>query len=189
MRERPEQLVVGLGNPGPAYRETRHNIGHGVLDAVARRLGCRFHPRGPALWAEAEHHGRLFALAKPLAFMNVIGPPVARLLSGLGLEPAGLIVVHDDLDLAFGQVRVRLRGSHGGHNGVRSLVEALGTQEARRVKVGIGRPASRDEVVDWVLTEFGPEENDALPGIVERAADRVLELVGAWTGPLRRDIH
>jgi PTH1 family peptidyl-tRNA hydrolase len=186
---RVEQLVVGLGNPGLAYRDTRHNIGHHVLDVLAGRLGGRFHPRGLALVAEAEHAGRRVALAKPLGFMNTVGPPVARLLATLGLEPAALILVQDDLDLGFGQVRVRLRGSHGGHNGVRSLVEALGTTEIRRVKVGIGRPAGRDEVVDWVLTGFDAEERAGLAPVVDRAADRVLELVAAWTDRPRRDIN
>jgi PTH1 family peptidyl-tRNA hydrolase len=163
-----------------------------VVDTLARRLGCRFDPwgaRGLALVAHAALGDRPLALAKPLAFMNVIGPPVARLLAGLGLDPAALIVVHDDLDLPFGQVRTRLRGRAGGHNGVRSLIEALGTQELRRVKVGIGRPDHRDDVADWVLTGFEPEEIDGLPAIVERAADRALELVATWTGPPRRDIN
>jgi PTH1 family peptidyl-tRNA hydrolase len=101
---------------------------------------------------------------------------VARLLDSFGVEPVALIVVHDDLDLAFGQVRTRLRGRAGGHNGIRSLIEALGTQEFRRVKVGIGRPPHRDGVVDWVLDRFEPGEADELPAIVDRAAGRVLDL-------------
>src|SRR5262245_14321736 len=111
--------------------------------------------------------------------MNVVGPSVARLLDLLGLEPAALIVVYDDIDLPFGRVRVRHQGRHGGHNGVRSLIESLGTETFRRVKVGVGRPAGKDEVVDWVLTGFLPDEQEALPGVVERAADAVLELAVA----------
>jgi PTH1 family peptidyl-tRNA hydrolase len=183
---------VGLGNPGPAYQGTRHNVGQEVVDALVRRLGGRLDRPGgsPAgLVAEADFGGRRLALAKPPAFMNAVGPAVSRLMADLGVAPEALIVVHDDLDLAFGRVRTRLRGRAGGHNGVRSLIEALGTQEFRRVKVGIGRPPHKDGVVDWVLTGFAPEETDGLTAVVDRAATRVLELVAAWTGPLRHDIN
>jgi PTH1 family peptidyl-tRNA hydrolase len=93
------------------------------------------------------------------------------------------VVVYDDLDLAFGRVRRRHQGRHGGHNGVRSLIDALGTQAFRRVKIGIGRPASKDEVVDWVLTEFTPAEREALPGVIEQAADAVLDLLASPPAP------
>jgi peptidyl-tRNA hydrolase, PTH1 family len=185
----PTQLVVGLGNPGSDYQESRHNIGQAVLDRLARRLHCRYARRGPSVVAHAEWADRPLYLAKPLSYMNVVGSAVARLLGDLGLDPGALIVVYDDLDLPFGEVRVRLRGRHGGHNGVRSLIDALGTQEIRRVKVGIGRPSSRGEVVDWVLTGFTRDELVALPEILERAADRVLELVAAWTRHRDCDIH
>lgn len=172
------QVIVGLGNPGPDYRETRHNVGQAVLDRLAARLGVRFRVRvrGPAALAEGEWGGTRLCLAKPVAFMNVIGPSVARLLRTLDLDPAALIVVHDDLDLAFGRVRVRQKGRHGGHNGVRSVIEALGTEGFRRVKVGIGRPASKEDVVDWVLSRFTSEEHRALPPLLERAADAAIEL-------------
>jgi PTH1 family peptidyl-tRNA hydrolase len=177
------QVAVGLGNPGPAYQDTRHNVGQAVVDRLAQRLHRRFHLRGPAWLAETEWAGAPLYLAKPIAFMNVVGPRVARLLADLGLDASSLIVVHDDLDLPFGRVRVRHQGRHGGHNGVRSLIETLDTEAFRRVKIGIGRPETRDEVVDWVLTPFTPEEHDALPAVLERAAEAVLELAGA--GPLR----
>jgi len=170
------QLVVGLGNPGPSYRETRHNLGQAVVDRLAERLGGRFRLRGPVALAEADWAGGRLYLAKPTTFMNVVGPVVGRLLSDLGLDPAALIVVYDDLDLPFGRVRVRHRGRHAGHHGVRSLIEALGTEAVRRVKIGIGRPATRDEVVDWVLGDFTPAEREALPAVLERATEAVLEL-------------
>ena len=176
------QVVVGLGNPGPAYRETRHNVGQAVVDRLAHRLRCRFRVRGPAALAAARWAREPLSLAKPVSFMNVVGPTVARLLRELGLKPAALIVVYDDLDLPFGRVRVRHRGRHGGHNGMRSLIEALGTEAFRRVKVGIGRPASKTEVVDWVLTEFTAEEGAALPGVLERATEAVLELASHGQG-------
>lgn len=175
-------MVVGLGNPGPAYHATRHNIGQAVVDRLAERFDCRFHRRGPALLAEAEWGKARLYLARPTSFMNVVGPAVARLLGELALEPPALIVVYDDLDLPFGRVRARHKGRHAGHNGMRSLIEALGTDAIRRVKVGIGRPASREEVVDWVLTPFTPEERAALPEVLERAADEVLELATRGQG-------
>jgi PTH1 family peptidyl-tRNA hydrolase len=175
-------VVVGLGNPGPTYRDTRHNVGQAVTDRLAERLGGHFHPRGPAMVAEAAGPEAPLYLAKPTGFMNVIGPGVARLLGDLGLDPAALIMVYDDLDLPFGTVRVRHRGRHGGHNGVRSVLEALETEEVRRVKVGIGRPASREEVSDWVLTGFTAEEREALPDVIERAADAALELAAHGHG-------
>jgi PTH1 family peptidyl-tRNA hydrolase len=177
------QLVVGLGNPGPTYRETRHNLGHAVVDHLAERLGGRFEPRGPAAVAETRWAGGPLFLAKPAGFMNAVGPVVGRLLADLGLGPGELVVVYDDLDLPFGRVRRRRQGRHGGHNGVRSLIDALETQAFRRVKIGIGRPASKDEVVDWVLTEFTPAEREALPGVIEQAADAVLELLASPPAP------
>jgi len=170
------RVIVGLGNPGPEYRETRHNVGHRVVERLAERLDARFRLRGPAYVAEAVWESRPVRLAKVVSFMNVSGPPVARLLRLLDVTPAALVVVYDDLDLPFGTVRTRLRGRHGGHHGMESILATLGTQEVRRVKVGVGRPATRDEVVDWVLTAFSDEEQDALPGVIERAADAALGL-------------
>jgi PTH1 family peptidyl-tRNA hydrolase len=177
------QLVVGLGNPGPTYRETRHNLGHAVVDRLAERLGGRFGRRGPAAVAEADWAGGRLFLARPAGYMNVVGPVVGQLLADHGLGPSELVVVYDDLDLPFGRVRRRHQGRHGGHNGVRSLIDALGTQAFRRVKIGIGRPASKDEVVDWVLTEFTPAEREALPGVIEEAADAVLDLLSPPAAP------
>ncbi len=176
-------MVIGLGNPGPAYRETRHNVGQAVVDRLASRLGARFRLRTQVSLAAAEWGGQQLYLAKPLAFMNVVGVSVARLLRDLTLDPPAVILVYDDLDLPLGRVRVRLRGRHGGHNGVRSLIETFGTAELRRVKVGVGRPATRSEVVDWLVTgTFSPDERATLPGVLDHAADRVLELAAAWTG-------
>jgi len=172
-----------LGNPGPAYRHSRHNAGQAVVDRLAARFSVRTRLRGQALVAQTTWAGVPVYLTKPLAFMNVVGPSVARLLRDLRLTPPSLIVVYDDLDLPFGRVRVRQKGRHGGHNGMRSLLQTLGTQEVRRVKVGIGRPETREGVVDWVLTHFSPEEQEALPAILERAADLVLELAAPAAPP------
>jgi len=178
MPGRAAQVVIGLGNPGPEYRDTRHNLGHRVVDVLAERLQGRFRARGPATVAEVAWQDTPLFLAKPFAYMNVVGPVVVRLLWTLDLTPGALVVVHDDLDLPFGRVRVRHQGRSGGHNGLRSLIAALGTEAFRRVKVGVGRPGTRDEVVDWlVTTPFTRDEEQALPEIVERAADAALGLV------------
>jgi PTH1 family peptidyl-tRNA hydrolase len=170
------RVIVGLGNPGLEYRETRHNLGHAVVEQLAGRLDARFRLRGPAQVAEAVWDGGRLHLAKLVSFMNVSGPPVARLLRWLDAAPGQLVVVYDDLDLPFGTVRTRLRGRHGGHHGIESILSALGTQEVRRVKIGVGRPETRDEIVDWVLTPFSAEEREALPAVIQRAADAALTL-------------
>jgi PTH1 family peptidyl-tRNA hydrolase len=179
MATRAPRVIVGLGNPGPAYADTRHNVGHMVLDRLAARLGARFRLRGPAhiatiAWPDGPLH-----LAKLVSLMNVSGPTLARLLALLGADPEHLVLVHDDLDLPFGTVRVRQRGRAGGHHGMESVLATLGTLDVRRVKVGVGRPAARDAVVDWVLAPFDAEERAALPDVLERAADRALGLATA----------
>ena len=172
------QIVVGLGNPGSAYAGSRHNVGHAVVERLAADLGVRFRRRGPTQVAEALLHDPPLYLAKLLAVMNVSGPSTARLLQLLALTPDALVLVYDDLDLAFGRVRVRAAGRHGGHNGVRSMIETLGTDRIRRVKVGIGRPDGRDPetVANWVLTPFSSEEAALLPPVLERAAQAALAL-------------
>jgi PTH1 family peptidyl-tRNA hydrolase len=170
------RIIVGLGNPGPEYHATRHNLGHMVVERLAERLNACFRLRGPAHVAETVWRGAPLHLAKLVSFMNVSGPPVARLLRLLDAAPDQLVVVYDDLDLPFGTVRTRQRGRHGGHHGMESILATLGTQEVRRVKIGVGRPETRDAVVDWVLTPFSTEERDALPGMIERAADAALAL-------------
>lgn len=175
------QAIIGLGNPGPEYRDTRHNVGQRVLDLLARRLGARFAREGGHQVARARWQGETLYLIKPGSFMNVTGPAVARLGRKLHLGPADLIIVFDDIDLPLGKVRVRMKGSAGGHNGVRSLIEALGTQDFRRVKVGIGRPAPpgqrKEAVVNHVLSRFEPEEEDVIAAACAEAADQTLRLV------------
>jgi PTH1 family peptidyl-tRNA hydrolase len=177
------QTVVGLGNPGPEYRDTRHNIGHRVVDALAQTLGGRFRREGPAQVAHGRWHDETVYLVKPLTFMNESGPAVVRTMRTLGSDAADLILVYDDIDLPLGTVRVRMRGSHGGHNGVRSVLAFVGTQEIRRVKVGVGHPGRRDAVVDHVLAPFEPEEREAIETAVATASDRVLELIAAAAAP------
>ncbi len=169
--------VVGLGNPGPEYRDTRHNVGQRVLDLLAHMLRRSWHREGQALVAQGQWRGQTVHLIKPLAFMNVSGPAVAKALRHVDAEPADMILVYDDIDLPLGAVRLRLKGSHGGHNGVRSVIESLGTQEIRRVKVGIGRPEHRGDVADHVLAPFELDELPAVDAAVAEAAERVLALL------------
>ena len=175
------QAVIGLGNPGPEYRNTRHNVGQRVVDALARRIHTRFERAGGHAVAHGRWQGETLYLIKPGSFMNVTGPPVARLARKFHLGPADLVIVFDDIDLPLGKVRVRLKGSAGGHNGVRSLIEAFGTDALRRVKIGVGRPGrpgeDRDRVSDHVLSPFYPEEHDAIAGACDEAADQALKLV------------
>ena len=172
-------MVVGLGNPGPEYRDTRHNVGQRVLDAMASSFRRPWAREGHAMVARARWRGDPLYLVKPLTFMNVSGPALAAVLRGLGAGPEDLILVYDDLDLPLGTVRTRLRGRHGGHNGVRSVIEALGTEEIRRVKVGIGRPEVKAQVADHVLSLFEADELAAVERAVTSAEDRVLTLLGA----------
>lgn len=171
--------VVGLGNPGPEYRDTRHNVGQRVLDLLAERLRRLWHREGRAMVARGQWRGEPLYLVKPIAFMNVSGPAVALTLRLLGASPADLVLVYDDIDLPLSAVRVRIKGSHGGHNGVRSVIETLGTSDIRRVKIGIGRPERKAEVSDHVLERFAPEELAAVDTAVAEGADRVLALLGA----------
>ena len=172
---------MGLGNPGPEYRDTRHNVGQRVLDALARRLRCRVARAGEHLLARGRWRDETVHLVKTGSYMNESGPPVARLLRRLHLGPADLIVVFDDLDLPLGTVRVRMKGSAGGHNGVRSVLAALGTEEIRRVKVGVGRPGEpggdRTLVVNHVLSAFESEELPVVQASCDEAVASVLRLV------------
>jgi len=175
------QAVVGLGNPGPEYKGTRHNVGQRVVDHLAKTLKKRWTREGAGQVARAQWRGEPLYLIKPGSFMNVTGPAVERLCRRLGLHPADLILVYDDIDLPLGKVRVRMKGSHGGHKGVRSLIETLGTAELRRVKAGIGRPGGKDEVVDHVLSAFLPDELPLIEAACDEAARHVLTLIESQT--------
>ncbi len=176
-------MVVGLGNPGPEYRATRHNVGHQVVELLAEQFRRAWRREGPTLVARGQWRGDPVTLIKPQAFMNVSGPVVAAALHRHDFDAYDLILVYDDIDLPLGTVRVRLKGRHGGHNGVRSVLEALGTEDVRRVKVGVGRPDHKADVPDHVLAPFEPDELPAAAEAVSTAAERVLTLI---QGPARR---
>lgn len=171
-------MVVGLGNPGPKYAGTRHNVGFAVMDRLADQmkvgfeLGC-FRSQV----ASADLQGIRVVLLKPQAFMNLTGPPVAAWLEVLGLPAARLAVVHDDLDLPLGRLRISGAAGSGGHRGVASIQAALGTMAFPRVRVGIGRPLGSEEAADRVLGEFAQEELPVVAQMVDRAAGAVQTLI------------
>lgn len=172
--KRKTTLVVGLGNPGAEYAKTRHNVGFQVVERLASRLGAEFarHP-GRALVARVEVSDASVVLAKPQTFMNLSGFSVAALIHWYHLNPyKDLLVVYDDLDLLPGMIRLRPRGGAGGHKGVRSIIEQLGTQDFCRLRVGIGKPEFGD-AHRYVLQEFTAEEWELLEVTLERAADAV----------------
>jgi PTH1 family peptidyl-tRNA hydrolase len=167
------RLIVGLGNPGKQYRETRHNVGFRVVDEIARRHGVRFETSpAEADMAKVRDLGEGGTLlAKPLTFMNLSGYAAGELLRYFKIEVADLLVVADDVNLPLGRLRARMRGSEGGHNGLRSIIEQLGTNEFARLRVGVGRGDTRRELADHVLAGFEAGEQDEIDRALARAAD------------------
>src|SRR6266571_1036770 len=171
-------LIAGLGNPGPDYAGNRHNAGFMVADLLAERIGARFkRDRSRAAVAAGRLAGFPVTLAKPLTFMNLSGRPVAALRSFYKIPPERIVVVHDDLDLPFGTLRLKQGGGDNGHNGLRSVTSALGTRDYFRVRVGIGRPPGRMDPADFVLSDFSAAERRDLPLLIDRAADAVETLL------------
>jgi PTH1 family peptidyl-tRNA hydrolase len=172
------RLVVGLGNPGPEYATTRHNLGFLTVEEVARRCGVGWSPLPdtPSLVAAASLDELSLVLAKPQTYMNRSGPAVQRLLERLELQRDQCLVVYDEMDLPFGGLRLRPRGSPGTHNGMRSVVAALHTEDVPRLRIGISQASQPGQAIDHVLSEFTPDERTQLNELVSRAADAVL----AW---------
>ena len=177
----PDFLVLGLGNPGDEYRRTRHNLGFRVVEALAAvRRGRWADAPGPSAAATIEFSGRRVMLAKPLTWMNRSGLAARALIDRCALAgPAGMLVVADDLYLPLGRLRLRASGGHGGHNGLRSVIAELGTNEFPRLRLGIGRPAGDgdEDVVDHVLEAFLPEEREPVEDLVARAGQCVESFV------------
>jgi PTH1 family peptidyl-tRNA hydrolase len=174
-------LVVGLGNPGPKYAGTRHNVGFMVVDLLSRRhrIAVKSLQHGARV-GEGEIVSEPVALVKPLTFMNVCGRAIAPLASRHSLPPGNVVVVYDDADLPIGKIRIRARGSAGGHNGIKSIISALGSSEFPRIRIGIGRSSGGD-LVDHVLSGFRPAERAAIDRAIERAADAVECLISEGT--------
>lgn len=183
-------LVVGLGNPGPAYAANRHNVGFLIADVLADRVGGRFkgHRSGCEV-LEGRLAGRRAVLAKPRSFMNLAGGPVAGAVRFYKIDPADLVVLHDDLDLPFGTVRLKLGGGEGGHNGLRSVSKSLSTRDYLRVRFGIGRPPGRLDPADFVLRDFSLIERRELPVLLDHAADAVETLLSRGLEPAQNQYH
>lgn len=170
------KLVVGLGNPGKKYEKTRHNAGFLVVDALASRgVGFDLRDKFSGLFGRGELAGQGVALLKPQTFMNVSGSSVQPAAAFLKVPTPDVVVVHDELDLPWGEVRVKVGGGHAGHNGLRSLIERLGSPDFVRVRVGIGRPPAgfAGDVADYVLMGFDPLEAAELPDVLARAVAAV----------------
>ena len=175
---KPARLIAGLGNPGSAYAGTRHNLGFVVCDRLAKQGTGRWRPaRFRAEVWQGHIDGLAIALVKPQTFVNESGPPILAALHTFGLNASNLIVVHDDLDLAFARIRVRPGGASGGHNGMRSIIRTLGTDAVARVKIGLGRPPSGMDPADYVLQPFTPSERPTAAAAVEGATDAVRTLL------------
>jgi PTH1 family peptidyl-tRNA hydrolase len=175
-------LVVGLGNPGAQYAGNRHNVGQMVLDLLAERAGVRFsrHARAQAMVGEGRlgvlpggRPGPRVVLAKPTTYMNTSGGPVSALAKYYGVEPEQVVVVHDEVDIPFDTIKLKIGGGEGGHNGLRDISKALGTKDYVRVRVGVGRPPGRMDTADFVLKDFSATEKKDLPILVDDAADAV----------------
>lgn len=168
-------LVVGLGNPGPEYANTRHNVGVMAVESLARRWGGNLSPhkytRSEVF--EGRHAGIKVVLARTRSYMNESGGPVSVLSDHFGVDPGHVILVHDELDIPFTALRIKHGGGDGGHNGLRSVRTSLGTGDTVRVRIGIGRPPGRQDAADFVLRSFSGSERAELPLVLERAGDAV----------------
>ena len=184
-------LVVGLGNPGPTYAKTRHNVGFMAADVLAARLGAPFkvHKKSGAEVATGQLGGRPVVLAKPRTFMNESGRQVGPLAKFYSVSPGGVIVLHDELDIDFGRIRLKIGGGEGGHNGLRSVASALGSKDFHRVRIGIGRPPGRQDPAAFVLQPFNATERGELPTIIEQAADATEILVQHGLEAAQNTVH
>lgn len=189
--QRGPLLVVGLGNPGPNYAKTRHNLGFVVADLLAERLGSKFkvHKRSGAEVVTGRIGSRPIVLAKPRTYMNESGRQVGPLAKFYSVPPADIVVVHDELDIEFGRIRLKFGGGVAGHNGVRSVSAALGSKDFQRVRIGIGRPPGRKDPASFVLENFTVAERAEVPVLCEQAADATELLVAQGLEPAQNTVH
>ncbi|WP_417216928.1 aminoacyl-tRNA hydrolase [Arthrobacter sp.] len=167
-------LVAGLGNPGSGYAHNRHNVGQMVLDELAQRVGGSFKSHkanAQILEARLGIGGPRLVLAKPMTYMNVSGGPVAGLARFFDVDPLHIVAIHDEIDIPFNTIKLKLGGGEGGHNGLRDISKALSTKDYHRVRVGVGRPPGRMDTADFVLRDFGTAERKDLPFLLDDAAD------------------
>lgn len=171
-------MVVGLGNPGKAYQNTRHNLGWIVLKHAAQHWGIHFTQQGQALQCLGAVRGSAVLLVLPLIWMNQTGEVIHSLLQDRNLTPSDLILVYDDLDLPLGSFKLKARGGHGGHNGLRSVLDCLGTENFSRLKVGIGRPSIQEDPAQYVLSPFAPDECVQVESVLPRVVEALECLMG-----------
>ncbi len=173
-------LVAGLGNPGRKYKETRHNIGFWVVDRLAEQASLAFKEEGvPTKYQLADAHiwGQKVFLLKPMEYMNRSGGPVKQVASYYGIAHEDILVVHDDLDISLGRLKFVRSGGHGGHNGIRSIIEGLGTRNFPRLKIGIGRPPQNVPADRYVLSRFSPQERNVVEEVVELSVKGIEEFI------------
>ena len=184
-------LVVGLGNPGAQYAKNRHNLGFMVADVLAARIGAPFkvHKRSGAEIVTGRLGHRPVVVAKPRCFMNESGQQVGPLAKFYSVDPADVIVIHDELDIDFGKVRLKCGGGEGGHNGLRSVASALGTKDFQRVRIGIGRPPGRKDPAAFVLENFTAAERAEVPVLCELAADATESLIELGLESAQNQLH
>ncbi len=185
-------LIVGLGNPGAEYQGNRHNVGQMVLDELAGRLGGKFKThksRAQVLEGRLGIGGPRVVLSKPMTYMNVSGGPVAGLANFYGIGPDHVVAVHDEIDIPFNTVKLKVGGGEGGHNGLRDISKALGTKDYLRVRVGVGRPPGRMDTADYVLRDFGTTERKEVPFLLDEAADAVEMLVREGLTAAQQKFH
>ena len=183
-------LIVGLGNPGAGYAGNRHIVGFMVLDELAHRAGGRFtsHKSGADV-LETRLAGRRVVLVRPRSFMNISGPPVAATARYFKVPPTDVVVIHDDLDLDYGVLRLKRGGGEGGHNGLRSISACLGSKDYLRVRFGIGRPPGRMDPADFVLRDFSAVQRRELELLVDRCADVVEQLLTQGLAATQNQVH
>ncbi|MBU9766512.1 aminoacyl-tRNA hydrolase [Mycobacterium sp. TNTM28] len=184
-------LVVGLGNPGPAYAKTRHNVGFMVADVLAARIGSAFkvHKKSGAEVITGRLAGAPVVLAKPRCYMNESGRQVGPLAKFYSVPPGRVVVIHDELDIDFGRIRLKVGGGEGGHNGLRSVAAALGSKDFQRVRIGVGRPPGRKDPAAFVLEAFTAAERAEVPTICEQAADATELLIAQGLEPAQNTVH
>ncbi|MBD1543358.1 aminoacyl-tRNA hydrolase [Arthrobacter sp. IA7] len=185
-------LIVGLGNPGPEYSGNRHNVGQMVLDGLAGRIGGKFKAhkaRALVLEGRLGIGGPRVVLAKPGTYMNVSGGPVSALARFYDVEPSRVVAVHDEIDIPFNTVKLKIGGGEGGHNGLRDISKALATKDYLRVRVGVGRPPGRMDTADYVLRDFGTAERKELPFLLDDAADAVELLIREGLTAAQQQFH
>lgn len=171
-------VIAGLGNPGSEYADTRHNAGFKTVDALAKEFGVNYWKRqGEAMVGKTTWHEKAIVLVKPQSYMNLSGGPVKGALKSFGAGPEKLIVVHDDLDIPEGSIRVKFGGGHAGHNGLRSICDSLGTRDWFRIRVGIGRPPGRMDSADYVLSTPRNEALEEFEHAIDLAAQATISLI------------